>query len=217
MLEINQLRFTHAGQTRPLSYDFSMQPGEICLITGASGSGKSTLLDLIAGFLTPDSGAIRLEGQDLVDLEPQVRPVSILFQTDNLFDHLGVATNMNLGLPPDTHTSNRTEKIRQALAEVGLEGFGPRGAATLSGGQKQRVALARTLLRGKPILLLDEPFAGLDREITDAVRALILRLTRENNWYSLLVSHDIGDAQALGSRHFTLQQGVLHETALSSA
>lgn len=208
MLTLDDLRFAHPGS----AYRFSMQarPGEITAVSGPSGSGKSTLLDLIAGFLRPSAGRIDLDGRDLVGLPPERRPVSILFQSETLFEHLSAERNIALGLPANTPKSVLADRIARALAEVGLPAIGKQRAATLSGGQKQRVALARTLLRDRPVLLLDEPFSALDDDTRQTTRALVLALTRQHAWHTILVSHHADDVAALATRRYQLDHGVLH-------
>lgn len=208
MLRIENLTFAHPGQTPPYRFNLQVAPGEIVSISGASGSGKSTLLDLLAGFLTPTGGAIALDERDLLPLPPEERPVSILFQDNNLFDHLTVAQNIALGLQSEP---GNEQAISDVLMRVGLQGYAPRRARSLSGGQQQRVALARTLLRDKPILLLDEPFTGLDADTASSMRDLIKDLTATKNWHVLLVSHDEADANILANRRFDLSENRLTE------
>jgi thiamine transport system ATP-binding protein len=209
MLALENLRFTHPGQ--PLGYCFSMvgAPGEITAVSGPSGSGKSTLLDLIAGFLTPTAGTMTLDGTDLVPLPPEARPISILFQSDTLFEHLTAAHNVDLGLPRGTPKAEAQRKVEAALTEVGLPAVGRQRADTLSGGQKQRVALARTLLRNRPVLLLDEPFSALDDESRATARALVKSLTIAHNWITVLVSHHQDDIAALAARRYEISDGKL--------
>lgn len=209
MLVLEDLRYAHRGQ--PQAYDFSMtaSAGEVTAISGPSGSGKSTLLDLIAGFLTPLSGTMTLDGLDLLPLPPEARPVSILFQSESLFEHLTAAHNVALGLPHRTPKAHAHDKVQAALAEVGLPGIGRQRADTLSGGQKQRVALARTLLRNRPVLLLDEPFSALDDESRAATRALVKSLTEAHDWITVLVSHHKEDIAALAARRYRITEGRL--------
>ncbi|WP_240230407.1 ATP-binding cassette domain-containing protein [Devosia lacusdianchii] len=209
MLRVDELTFAHPGQTTPYVFSFTAAPGEITAISGASGSGKSTLLDLVAGFLTPGSGAIDLDGTDLLPLPPERRPVSLLLQSESLFEHLTAARNIALGLPTGLDRQIVAEKISAALTEVGLEGIERQSASTLSGGQKQRVALARTLLRNRAILLLDEPFSALDDETRVTIRDLVRALTTRHNWHTILVSHHGDDVEALASRRYHLEQGRL--------
>ncbi|MDB5622149.1 MAG: ATP-binding cassette protein [Devosia sp.] len=209
MLRVDRLSFAYPGQTEP--YGFSMQaaPGEITAVSGASGSGKSTLLDLLAGFLAPRGGSIELDGQALVPLPPEKRPVSLLLQSESLFEHLSAARNVALGLPARTARSVLESRVQAALAEVGLPGIGPQPAATLSGGQKQRVALARTLLRARPVLLLDEPFSALDDQTRGVIRDLVQTLTLRHGWHTVLVSHHADDILALANRRYHLQDRQL--------
>ena len=206
MLALEAVTFAYAASA---GYRFTAeaQPGEITAIRGQSGAGKSTLLDLIAGFLVPASGTIRIAGTDVTALPPEQRPVSILFQSETLFEHLSASRNVALGLArPDT------ARIAAALAEVGLDGIGPQRAATLSGGQKQRVALARTLLRQKPVLLLDEPFSALDDETRETTRALVKSLTLKHQWATLLVTHHADDIAAIADRVYRLEnRGLVRE------
>ena len=207
MLELDALSFAHPGQARPYSFTLSVAPGEILGISGPSGAGKSTLLDLIAGFLTPRAGTLTLDGRSLLGLMPEQRPVAILFQADNLFDHLSVAKNLGLARPK----GRLSETERDAsLAAVGLDGLAHRRAANLSGGQKQRVALARCLLLDRPVLLLDEPFSALDTATAEATRSLVRDLVKQHRWHTLLVSHQDQDL-ALADRRLHLDQERLAE------
>jgi thiamine transport system ATP-binding protein len=209
MLEADRLRFAYPGATRQYELTFAAAPGEVTAVSGQSGSGKSTLLDLIAGFLTPQGGTLTLDGADLVPLPPEQRPVSILFQSEALFDHLSAGRNLALGLPRGTPRAEADRRIATALAEVGLAGIEAQRAATLSGGEKQRVALARTLLRDRPVLLLDEPFSALDDSTRVTVRELVRGLTERHRWITLLVSHHADDIEALATRRYRLQDGHL--------
>ncbi len=209
MLEADRLSFTHSGAARRYEFTFTAAPGEITAISGQSGAGKSTLLDLIAGFLTPSSGTLTLDGADLIPLPPEARPVSILFQSETLFDHLSAGRNLALGLPHNTPRADADARIAAALAEVGLPGIEAQRAATLSGGEKQRVALARTLLRDRPVLLLDEPFSALDDSTRSTMRDLVRGLTEKHRWITVLVSHHADDVEALATRRYRLEDGRL--------
>lgn len=208
MLVADSLSFAYPEQA-PYLFSLEASPGEITAISGASGSGKSTLLDLLAGFQRPRSGTLTLDGADLLSLPPESRPVSLLLQADNLFDHISAADNALLGLPKGTPKRQGLQAVNAALAEVGLAGFEDKSAATLSGGQKQRVALARTLLRDRPVLLLDEPFSALDDETRRTTRDLVAELTRRHGWHTILVSHHADDIAALANRHYRLVDGRL--------
>lgn len=209
MLIADRLTFAYPDANRPYSFSFEARPGEVTAISGASGSGKSTLLDLIAGFLSPTGGTLQLDGRDLVPLQPEHRPVSILFQSDSLFEHLSAQRNVELGLPTSLPAATRHGLVAAALEQVGIAAVGPQRAETLSGGEKQRVALARTLVRDRPVLLLDEPFSALDDASRTAIRNLVGRLTRERKWVTLLVTHHQDDIEAMASRHYRLKDGQL--------
>lgn len=211
MLRVENLTFAHPGQDKSYIFSLEANAGEITAVSGVSGSGKSTLLDLLAGFLEPTSGRVMLDGQNLLPLRPEARPVSLLLQSESLFDHLTAASNVALGLPPGTDKAQARLRIAAALSEVGLDGIGDQPAATLSGGQKQRVALARTLLRARPILLLDEPFSALDDETRAVIRDLVRTLTLRHGWHTILVSHHADDVEALASRRYVLEDGRLSQ------
>jgi len=185
-----------------LTIDCRIAPGDILTIMGESGSGKSSLLDFIAGFLRPDfqaAGRILLDGRELTGLPAQDRHIGLMFQSPLMFPHLSVLQNLVFALPRDIRRSaDRREIAEQALADVGLAGFGSRDPATLSGGQQTRVALMRTLLANPRALLLDEPFSSLDTARRADIRAQVFELARNKRLPVLLVSHDEEDAVAAG-------------------
>lgn len=209
MLRVEDLRFIHPGQRTEYCFSFTAQPGEVTAISGPSGSGKSTLLDLVAGFLEPRSGTITLDNTQLLQLPPEHRPVSLLLQSESLFEHLSAGRNVALGLPTRMPKDGVSQKTREAMAEVGLGGLEHQIAATLSGGQKQRVALARTLLRNRPVLLLDEPFSALDDDTRSTIRDLVGMLTIQQGWHTVLVSHHADDVEQLAQRRYRIEAGRL--------
>ena len=209
MLELDEVVFAYEGQKVPYRFALRVKPGEIIAIGGESGSGKSTLLDLVAGFRLPSAGRIVLDGDELTRLAPEQRPVSILFQDENLFEHLSAGRNVRLGLPKKLSRTDADARIRSALETMALGGYERRRVSDLSGGQKQRVALARTLLLDRPILLLDEPFSALDSENAAMLRAELKRLTRQKNWHVLLVSHDANDRAGFADTCLRVEDGVL--------
>ena len=180
-----------------LRADLAVPAGALCAVIGPSGGGKSTLLLAAAGFVPVTAGRVEIAGRDATDLPPAERPVSLLFQDNNLFPHLTVAQNVGLGLRPALRlTAAERDRVAEALAEVGLAGLGERRPEALSGGQRQRAALARALLRDRPALLLDEPFAALG----PGQRAEMLALTRaaaaRRGAATLMVTHHPDDAAA---------------------
>ncbi|RVP02520.1 ATP-binding cassette domain-containing protein, partial [Sinorhizobium meliloti] len=169
---------------------------------------------IIAGLEQPGRGEVRILGEEMTGRAPAERPVSIIFQEHNLFAHLDVATNVGFGISPALRldAANRT-KVEDALARVGLAGFGKRLPPTLSGGERQRVALARAFVRHRPILLLDEPFAALDPGMRAEMRALISDLHEEEGNTILMITHHPDDVRALADSVLFLDRGriVAHD------
>jgi thiamine transport system ATP-binding protein len=194
-----------------LKADLSIPPGCRIAVIGPSGGGKSTLLSLIGGFLAPDRGRIVFDGQDITDLSPGKRPVSFLFQDQNLFPHLTVLQNVGLGLRPDLRlNAGQNQRLHAVLDEVGLHGMEERRPANLSGGQQSRVALARVLLRARPILLLDEPFAALGPALKSEMLDLLERIASETGAVVLMVTHDPDDARRFAPQTILVDQGMAH-------
>lgn len=182
-----------------------------CAIMGPSGGGKSTLLAAIAGFLPPVSGRILWDGQDITALPPGERPLSILFQDQNLFPHLSVAQNLAIGLSPKLRlNAEQQARIDQALDRTGLQGLGRRRPGALSGGQQSRVALARALLRARPLLLLDEPFAALGPALKRDMLDLVEAIATEQGATVLMVTHDPEDARAFADLTLLVAEGHAH-------
>ncbi len=191
--------------------NFSVPEGARVALLGPSGAGKSTLLTTLAGFGAPSSGRILWAGQDITHTPPGARPLSILFQDQNLFPHLSAAQNLGLGLSPKLRLSRADKaKIAAALDRVGLAGLGDRKPATLSGGQQSRVALARCLLRARPILALDEPFAALGPALKADMLTLVAELAAEQGTTVLMVSHAPEDARRLCPQTVLVAEGVAH-------
>ena len=171
-------------------YTLTVPEGRLCGLIGPSGGGKTTLLHAIAGFETPSAGTLAFAGRDLLPLMPAARPLSILFQDHNLFPHLTAGENVGLGIDPRLHLdAKQREAVEEALTRVGLAGLSGRRPAELSGGQRQRVALARALVRKRPLMLLDEPFTGLDPGLRREMIALIDALRREEGLTVLVAIH----------------------------
>jgi thiamine transport system ATP-binding protein len=203
MLHIEHLTFCW-NKTQCFTYNLRVARGEILAVQGPSGVGKTTLLELTAGFQTPVSGKITWDGDDLSSLPPWKRPITTVFQSDNLFAHLSCVDNVLIGLDVKiARTPQLLEQINSCFDVLSLGGLQTRLPSEISGGQQQRVALARALMRARPILLLDESFSALDwdmrKECFDALQTVI----EEQGMAALLVSHDTRDAAYLGCR--TLQ------------
>lgn len=194
-----------------LSAHFKVPPGTRCAVIGPSGAGKSTLLSAIAGFFAPTAGRILWNGQDITGTAPGNRPLSMLFQDQNLFPHLTVTQNLGLGLSPALRLDRKDHaRIDAALARTGLEGLGTRKPAELSGGQQSRVALARALLRARPLLLLDEPFSALGPALKGEMLDLVATLAREQNTTVLMVTHDPQDARDFAQYTILVAEGLAH-------
>lgn len=192
----------------PMRFTLSVSRGEQVAILGPSGAGKSTLLNLIAGFLTPASGTMMIEGEDHTATPPSRRPVSMLFQENNLFSHLSVWQNIGLGLDPGLKlNASQREKMRHIARQMGLDSLLERLPGELSGGQRQRVALARCLVREQPILLLDEPFSALDPALRQEMLTLVAEVCRDKQLTLLMVSHSVEDAARIAPRSIVVADG----------
>lgn len=192
----------------PMRFTLAAERGEQIAILGPSGAGKSTLLNLIAGFITPASGTILLGDEDHTRTPPARRPVSMLFQENNLFTHLTVRQNIGLGLHPGLKlNAAQREKLNEIAATMGLEALLERLPDQLSGGQRQRVALARCLVREQPLLLLDEPFSALDPALRQEMLALVQSVCRRQQLTLLMVSHSVEDAARIAERALVVAEG----------
>ena len=191
-----------------LNANLTIKANQTTAVIGPSGGGKSTLLMLIAGFIQPDTGNILIDGQDMTNAQPANRPLSVLFQENNLFPHLTVFQNTALGINPALKLStNQTNRVSEALARVGLRGRDNTLPAELSGGQRQRVALARALLRDKPVLLLDEPFAALGPALRHEMLDLVAEIRAAQNATLLMVTHNPDDALRIAAETILISDG----------
>ncbi len=191
-----------------LRADLSVEPGTFCAVIGPSGGGKSTLLSTISGFIAPRSGRVLWQGRDLTPLAPGARPITMVFQDNNLFGHLSAWQNVAIGLRPSMKVDAAQDRaIRAALARVGLSGMEERRPAELSGGQQSRVVLARVLVRRKPLLLLDEPFAALGPALRREMLDLVAELARDTQATVLMVTHDPADAEQVAEQVIFVDEG----------
>jgi len=195
-------------QHLPMRFTLSVRQGELIAVLGPSGAGKSTLLNLVAGFLQPANGRITIAGQDHTHTPPAARPVSMLFQENNLFTHLTVRQNIGLGMHPGLRLNvGQQQKLSDIAVQMGIGDLLERLPGELSGGQRQRVALARCLVREQPILLLDEPFSALDPALRQEMLLLVKEVCERQNLTMLMVSHSVEDAVKIAPRSVVIADG----------
>ncbi|MGH3756379.1 ABC transporter ATP-binding protein [Actinophytocola sp.] len=208
-LRVERLTKSYSSSTPVLEgVDLALSKAEIVALLGPSGSGKTTLLSLLAGFIKPDSGRVLIGGRDATGLSPRRRRVGVMFQNYALFPHLNVRKNILFGL--QAHRVDRAEqqrRLRSALELTELTAFETRMPAQLSGGQQQRVALARALVIQPDLLLLDEPFSGLDARVREGMRIELTRQLRAIGATALVVTHDQADAAAMADRVAVIHEG----------
>ena len=187
---------------------FDVEPGELFALLGPSGCGKTTLLRLIAGFETPDSGRIVIDGTDITALPPYERPVNMMFQSYALFPHLDVAANIAFGLRQEGMERRRRDaRVAEMLALVQMSDYARRRPHELSGGQRQRVALARALAKMPKLLLLDEPLAALDRKLREETRRELIGIQERVGTAFLIVTHDQEEALGMAAHVAVMNAG----------
>ncbi|MEE9427109.1 MAG: ATP-binding cassette domain-containing protein [Paracoccaceae bacterium] len=201
----------HQQDSFHLSASFSLETGTTTAVIGPSGGGKSTLLNCIAGFAKPRRGRVIWNGEELSALNPGERPISSVFQDNNLFPHMSCFENVAIGLRPSLRlTGDETAQVRTALIRVGLAELSDRKPAALSGGQQSRVALARVLVRQRPLLLLDEPFAALGPALRGEMLDLVAELAAVSRATLLMVTHDPSDAKRIAQQTIFVEAGKVH-------
>jgi len=206
MIKFSDVNYHYKEQS--FHFDLTIEAGSVLAILGPSGAGKSTLLNLLAGFIEPSQGDIAINGLSILKQSPAQRPLSILFQDNNLFSHLTAYQNIALGLHPGMKLNEQQKQRLQTVSEqVEVEALLPRLPDKLSGGQQQRVALARCFVQNKPILLLDEPFSALDPVLRVNMLERVKSLAKRENVTVLMVTHDVSDALAVASDFIFIDQG----------
>ena len=201
-------RFGAVGAVDRVS--LAVEHGELFALLGPSGCGKTTLLRMIAGFETPDSGRIVIDGSDVTAVPPYRRPVNMMFQSYALFPHLDVAGNIAFGLKQEgMERRRRDRRVAEMLALVQMSDYARRRPHELSGGQKQRVALARALAKMPKLLLLDEPLAALDRKLREETRLELIGIQERVGTTFLVVTHDQEEALGMASRIAVMDHGRL--------
>ena len=215
-LSFENIFHSFAGNGETLSdITLTAEPGEVLCLLGPSGSGKTTLLRIAAGIESQTSGRVVMNGREIagpnVFLPPEKRSIGLVFQDFALFPHLTILDNVRFGLT----AMSKAEAVREAtiaLSRVGLEQYAHSYPHVLSGGEQQRVALARALAPRPAVLLMDEPFSGLDSRLKDSVRAETLAILRESRATAIVVTHDAEEAMRMGDRIALLQDGKLVQT-----
>jgi putative spermidine/putrescine transport system ATP-binding protein len=191
-----------------------VEKGEFVALLGPSGCGKTTTLQMIAGFVEATSGAVRLEGRDLLAVKPSERGLGIVFQSYALFPHLTAAQNVAFGLEMRAvPRAAREARVAETLALVGLERLAERYPRRMSGGQQQRVALARALVIRPRILLLDEPLSNLDAKLREEMQIELRQIQRTVGTTTILVTHDQAEAMALADRIVVMNAGRAEQIA----
>ena len=201
-------RFPQAASPAVDGVSLELARGEFFALLGPSGCGKTTLLRMLAGFEMPDSGTIRIDGQDMAQVPPYARPVNMMFQSYALFPHMSVADNVGFGLRQAKRPKDEiATRVAAMLDLVKLGALARRKPGQLSGGEKQRVALARALINEPKLLLLDEPLTALDRKLREETRFELVRIQRRVGITFLMVTHDQEEAMSMASRIAVMEKG----------
>lgn len=206
MLRLEGARIVQGEFT--LDADLMLEQGQKYAVIGPSGAGKSTLLAALCGFVPLERGHLHWQGQDLTQANPGARPMTMLFQDNNLFPHLTVTQNVGLGIRPDLRLNlQEKEKVAQALARVGLEGHSKKRPGALSGGQQSRAALARVLVQARPWVLLDEPFAALGPALRNEMLDLVRDLVAQTGAGLIMVTHAPEDVRRIADQVIFVAKG----------
>ncbi|NBT44100.1 MAG: ABC transporter ATP-binding protein [Gammaproteobacteria bacterium] len=209
-LETINLTKSFGANTVVKQLSLTIERGEIFSLLGGSGCGKSTLLRMLAGFETPTSGGIRIEGVEIGVMPPYSRPMNMMFQSYALFPHLNVFDNIAFGLRREGRSRQQiTQRVGELLELVQLQGYELRKPSQLSGGQQQRVALARSLARKPAVLLLDEPLGALDKKLRERTQFELTKIIKQIGVTCLMVTHDQEEAMTMSHRIGVMKDGVL--------
>ncbi len=213
LLELADIRKSFGGVRAVDGVSLSVQAGRFFALLGPSGCGKTTLLRMIAGFEKPDSGALRLDGSDLVPVSPNRRPVNLMFQSYALFPHMRVRENIAYGLEAEGVAAPEVKRrTGEAMEMVKLSELAERKPAELSGGQRQRVALARALVKRPRLLLLDEPLGALDKKLRASMQIELKALQRDTGITFMVVTHDQEEALSMADEVCLLDRGKVVES-----
>ena len=215
-LTISHLEKSFGSNRVVKDFNLSVDKGEFISLLGPSGCGKTTVLRMIAGFETPTSGGITIDGQDVVRLRPNQRNIGMMFQAYALFPNLTVAENVAFGLRvKGVPRADRDARVDEMLRLIGLPDLGTRYPFQLSGGQQQRVALARALAPRPRVLLLDEPLSALDAKVRVSLRTEIRAIQRELGITAIFVTHDQEEALSISDRIVVMNGGIAEQVGTS--
>ena len=213
MLKVKKLKYKFDNTT--FEFNFDLNSNDIVGVIGKSGSGKTTLFNLLAGFLKPNDGSIFLNDNDITYLKPPIRNISILFQDHNNFNHLTIFENIILGIDPDMKLNQNNLKIvKNIMKKVSLNIDLRKKVSDLSGGEQQRVSIARSLLRKKPLLLLDEPFNSLDPGLRKTLYEDVKKMSLNNRLMTLISSHLIEELKNVTDKFLFINKGKIVENKI---
>ena len=215
IIQLHNVVKTFAGSVTAVNnISLDIFAGEFFALLGPSGCGKTTLLRMLAGFETPSSGTVLIDGQSMENVPPNQRPVNMVFQSYAVFPHMSVFDNVAYGLKVSgTARSEIKQRVNEALALVQLDGFGKRKPDQLSGGQRQRVALARALVKRPKVLLLDEPLSALDAKLRETMQLELVKLQHTVGITFVIVTHDQDEALSMADRIAVMESGVVRQLA----
>ena len=217
MIEVSQIRKSFGEQVVLKSISFTVEAGESVAIIGRSGTGKSVLIKHLVGLLSPDAGAVRVEGQDLVGMTEREllgvrQKFGMLFQGAALFDSMNVHDNIAFPLRRSgvSEPGEINRRVDEVLGLVELSGVGGKMPAELSGGMQKRVGLARAIVHRPQIILYDEPTTGLDPIVADSIDQLMMRVRDQYSVTSIVITHDMRCARRMGQRIIYLREGQVY-------
>ena len=215
IIEIRNVSKIYPGGVKAVDHaNITVNRGEFFALLGPSGCGKTTLLRMLAGFETPTEGEVIIDGHNMATVEPNKRPVNMVFQSYAVFPHMSVEKNVAYGLRMDGRPSREIkERTEEALELVKLGGYGKRMPHEMSGGQRQRVALARALIKRPSVLLLDEPLSALDAKLREAMQLELVRLQQTVGITFVIVTHDQSEALSMANRIAVMNAGVVRQIA----
>ena len=212
LLRVEGVRAVYGDTVALHGISLDIADNEFFALLGPSGCGKTTLLRSIAGFETPASGRIEVDGRDLLGMPPHKRPVNMMFQSYALFPHLSVEKNIAYGLEAEgVGRAELKRRVGEVMEVVGLTPLSARRPSQLSGGQRQRVALARAIVKRPRLLLLDEPLSALDRQVRSSMQLELKRLQHEVGLTFVVVTHDQEEAMSMADRVAVLRDGHLEQ------